>query len=167
MASTDMTKGAVALLAQTPVVMIEGREYRMRRLGAVDIIKWISMIRSSGVRGARGVAEIARDLRMNAQQANVAAVAFGLVDLAGDVTEWLASVLNVSKEEFENPELFPLPAHVDILEALVEHPDIETFVGKLQASLSDEGRLSKIMKLFGNEPSTPSNTGTDGQTSTS
>ena len=165
--SRDVTKGAEALVASPPSVVIEGRTYQMRRLGAMDVIKWLQMIRSSGTRGVRAVVDLVNDLKLNQRQAGIAAVLFGLVDLAGDVTEWLASVLQVSKEEFENPDLFPLPAHVDILMALVDHPDIEAFVGKLEAVAKDETRMGRILTLLGSTPSTPSKADTDGQTSTS
>lgn len=163
----DVTKGADALTAQPPSLVIEGRTYQMRRLGFKDVVTWIQMIRSSGVRGVRGVIEIVNDLKLNQKQAGMIAVVFGLADLAEDMSEWLASALQVSKEDFEDPDLFPLPSHVDILMALVDHPDIEAFVGKIQAALQDETRLKKISMLFGSEPSTQSSPDTAGATSTS
>src|SRR5690606_9848508 len=160
-------KGAEALVASPPSVVIEGRTYQMRRLGAMDIIRWLQMIRSSGARGVRGVMEMVGELKLNQQQAGLVAILFGLVDLAGDVLDWLASVLRVKREDLENPELFPLDSIVDIIGALADHPDIEAFVGKLQKALQDETRMRKISMLLGSTPSTPSKADTDGQTSTS
>jgi hypothetical protein len=108
-----------------PTVTIEGREYRMRRLGLRDVF------RVSRILG-RGVSMLADAGKFTVGQ--IVQVLVGSITVNEDeVLDLIADVLQVERVELNDPERFPMPCVLDVLEALAKHQDLMGFIVRVQA----------------------------------
>lgn len=112
-------------LADPPVVVVDGREYRMRRLGLQDTFR-LARILSAGA--ARLGAELSK-LDLTAETAVLLLIA-GVPYAERETMELLADLLGVPVMELADPERFPMDAIVDIASALAEHQDLRAFFDK-------------------------------------
>lgn len=124
--TTDAPPAVDPVLYEPPTVTINGREYPMRRLGLKDGFKAAAIFQKglTGIRAAGGVADGAE---------LVAIILGALVDEETAVTDFLASSIKVSRQDLQNPELFPITAIFDIIDALVKHEDLRSFLARSQA----------------------------------
>jgi len=142
------------LVAETPKVTINGRVYKMRRLGIRDTFKLAKVIAV----GAAGMGKEIGDIELNAE------VAIGLL-LAGfpyaerEIVELLANIIGVKYEDMMNPEKFPMGSEIEIIKTLTEHVDVKAFFDKMVGLLK-----VPAIKGFLKGISTPSKKGTGGQT---
>jgi|UniRef100_A0A7C3A832 hypothetical protein len=121
-----------AFLAETPVVIVDGREYRLRRLGVLDTFR-LARILATGA--ARLGSELSR-YELTPETVVMLLVA-GVPYAEREALELLASILGVEPRELADPELFPMHALIDIGQALSEHPDLKAFFEKFTHLLSD------------------------------
>jgi hypothetical protein len=141
------------LVAETPKVTINGKEYEMRRLGIGDTFKLAKVIAI----GAAGMGKEIGDIELNAE------VAIGLL-LAGfpyaerEIIGLFANIIGVKYEDMMNPEKFPMGSEVEIIKALTEHVDVKAFFGKMVGLLK-----VPAIKGFLKGISTSSKQDTDGQ----
>jgi hypothetical protein len=119
-----------AFIGDNPVVVIKGKEYKIRRLGVADIFKLGRILAI----GAAGLGKEIGKLELNAEVlAGLLIVSFPYAE--NQCMEFIASVVDVKVEDLKNPELFPVDSILDILKALVEHEDVKAFFTKLGSLL--------------------------------
>ena len=127
---TEEFNEAEPLLAETPIVVINGKEYKLRRLGVGDTFKLARIISV----GAAGMGKEIGNIEINPE------VVAGLL-LAGfpyaerHMMELLASIVGVKYEDLIDPEKFPMGSEISIITALTEHVDVKAFFGKLTGLL--------------------------------
>ena len=142
------------LIGETPVVIIEGKEYRMKRLGIAHTFKLARII---GM-GAAGIGKQVSNLEMNAESMiGLLIVGFPYADQL--ILSLFSDVLGVKIEDIKNPNLFPMGSEVDIIKALIGHIDVKAFFIKLTGLLKDPA-----WKGFSKGISTSSKPDMDGQT---
>jgi hypothetical protein len=114
------------ILDKGPTVTINGTEYTIRRLGFGDVFK-VARILGNGI-------AVLGDQGANLTAGQILQVLLSsMTKNETEVLELLASVLNVTKAEIVNPDLFPMESIVDVLQALGEHQDLRAFLAKVQA----------------------------------
>ena len=139
------------IIAETPIVVINGREYKLRRLGVGDTFKLARVISV----GAAGMGKEIGNIEMNPE------VVAGLL-LAGfpyaerPMVELLASIIGVKYEDMKDPEKFPMGSEIEIITALTEHVDVKAFFGRLTGLLK-----TPAIKGFWKRISTLSKSDTD------
>ena len=139
------------LIAETPTVVINKKEYKLRRLGVGDTFKLARVISV----GAAGMGKEIGNIEMNPE------VVAGLL-LAGfpyaerPMIELLASIIGVSYEDMKDPEKFPMGSEIAIISALTEHVDVKAFFEKLTGLLK-----TPVIKGFWKRISTLSKSDTD------
>ena len=139
------------LLADTPTVVINEKEYKLRRLGVGDTFKLARVISV----GAAGMGKEIGSIEMNPE------VVAGLL-LAGfpyaerPMMELLASIVGVKYEDIKDPEKFPMGSEIAIITALTEHVDVKAFFEKLTGLLK-----TPAIKGFWKRISTLSKSDTD------
>jgi len=113
------------IMDAAPVVTIEGREYTLRRLGLPDVF------RVSRILG-RGVAMLTNAGEFTVGQ--IVQVLIGSLTANEDeVLTLIADVLGVTRDELNDPAVFPMPCVIDVLDALAKHQDLVGFVTRVQA----------------------------------
>ena len=150
--SENKTVGTEPMLGKRPVVNItdgngETKEYPMRSLGIQDTFA-IARIVASGA-GHMGDAlqnVIGDDGEPNGKSVGMLLLA-GLPFAEREAMGLLASVLNVSIEDFRNPEKFPMGSEIEIVEALAKHQDLTAFFGKIKNMME---RLPGVMNAASN-----------------
>ena len=150
----SISKEIEPLIGETPVVVIAGKEYKMRRLGMADTFKLARVI----AMGAAGLGTEISKVKMDAESV-IGLLVIGFPYASDLVMELFASVLGVKVEDVKNPNLFPMGSEIEIIQALVGHIDVKAFFTKLTG-------LTKmpIWKEFSRKISTSSKKDTDGQT---
>lgn len=141
------------LIGQTPVVVINNKEYRMRRLGMADTFKMARII----AMGAAGIGKELVTLDLTPETA-IGLLIVGFPYASDQILELFASLLGVNDEEIRNPNIFPMGSEVTIVKALVGHIDAKAFFIKL----TELGKVPAL-KGFLNKISTSSKKGTSGQ----
>jgi len=122
---TKDTVKADPVMDAAPTVTIEGREYHMRRLGLRDVF------RVSRILG-RGVSMLADAKSFTLGQ--IVQVLVGSLTMNEDeVLDLIADVLQVERDALADPERFPMPCILDVLEALAQHMDLVGFLKRVQA----------------------------------
>lgn len=137
-------KGGTTLLWEAPEITIQGRTYKLRRLGIRDTLKVAKIL-------AAGVSTLGPDAGpLNEMTTDkMAYILLSAAPFAEKQTmEVLASVVGVTPEELDDPELFPMGSEIDILTALVQHEDMQAFFGRLR-SVMKSGVLKKIARPEG------------------
>jgi hypothetical protein len=119
---TESTRGAAPIIAAKPKIVIAGVEYTMRRLGFTDINKLAPVL-----------GKTLRTVDFSERESNVIGVqmAGGILENFENLSPWIASVLGISNEELNNPDLFPLSELDVLVSGFVEHPDWKGFIGSL------------------------------------
>jgi hypothetical protein len=117
-----------AFLAEPPVVVVNGREYRMRRLGVQDTFRLARIIATGA---ARLGSEVSR-LDLTPETVVMLLIA-GVPYAERETMEVLADILGVSVKELSDPDLFPMDTLIDIAAKLAEHQDLRAFFEKLAA----------------------------------
>lgn len=142
------------LIGETPVVTINGKKYKMRRLGMEDTFRLAKILAI----GAAGVGKEISSLEMTAESAiGLLIVGFPYAD--DRIFELFSSILGITMEEIKNPDLFPMGSEIDIIKALVEHIDVKAFFIRLTVLLE-----APMFKEFLNKISTSSKKDTVGRT---
>jgi hypothetical protein len=105
-------------------ITIEGKTYTIRRLSVIDVIK---------------VASILGKVYKQSGGENIQEQSFSFLLLSAlptmekDIVEFLASVINVTTEEFAQ---LPPESLIDIIEALAESEDLKRFFDKVKAVMA-------------------------------
>lgn len=113
------------LFAETPTVTINGKEFRMRRLGVGDTFKLARVISI----GAAGMGAEIGNIELNPE------VVAGLL-LAGfpfaedEILKLFASIIGVEFEDIKDPEKFPMGSEIEIIGAMMGHVDVKAFFTK-------------------------------------
>lgn len=141
-------------IGETPTVVINGKSYKMRRLGMADTFKLFRII---GI-GAAGIGKELSSLDMTPETA-IALLIVGFPYAADQILDLFASLLGIKPEEIRKPAKFPMGSEVAIIKALVEHVDAKAFFIKL-AELAEIPALKEFLKKM----STSSKKDMDGQT---
>ena len=127
-------------IGETPIVIIQGKEYKMRRLGMVDTFKLARII---GI-GAAGIGKELTTLEMTPESAiGLLIVGFPYADR--QILDLFADLLGVDINDIRNPEKFPIGSEIDIIKALVTHVDIKAFFTKL-TELLEMPALKEFLK---------------------
>ena len=111
------------ILSQKPTLEVLGVVYTFRRLGILDVRKVAGIL-------AKRLGQLA-SLERDAENAGIAVAQMMLEELE-TLTPIIADVMGVTREQFEDPEVLPLPDVVRVIEALATHPDIAAFVKNVQ-----------------------------------
>ena len=114
------------LIADTPVVVINGKEYKLRRLGVGDTFKLARVIAVA----AAGMGKEIADIEMNLETATGLLLA-GFPYAERPMIELLAGIIGVKYEDMKDPEKFPMGSEIGIIMALEKHVDVIAFFGKL------------------------------------
>lgn len=105
-------------------IEIEGKRYKLRRLGATHIFP-LSTVLAYGARLFDNRAEIG-----TAQLVQMLIAA--LHQSQDAVLECVAYKLGVTVEELSDSERFPLDSVMELFEVMAEAPEVRTFLDKLQ-----------------------------------
>jgi hypothetical protein len=112
------------VMAEPPTVMIAGKRYTFRRLGMRDVFTVSRIL-------GRGVSVLANAGNVNPGTVLQVFVA-SMADNEDAVLDLLASLLRVTRDELDDPERFPMDAIVEVLTALSRHPDLASFMKRVQ-----------------------------------
>ena len=135
----EVTTGMEPIVGDTPTVEIEGRVYKLRRLGIPDTF---ALARILGV----GVKQLGNlGLGGLNEQAAVLAIIAAIPYAEDEILDLLADIVGVDGSEIRNPELFPLGSEIAIIEALSKHQDLQAFFTRLQGLLSVNPALQRAM----------------------
>jgi len=159
----DQTKG-IRPLQEAPTITIEGNKYQLRRLGILDVFSFLDIIQhvmNSSPQLSQQITQATQELDKEGMIG--ATMFYGLSTAKDKIIEFLASLLGVEPEEYMDPEKFPLYSHAEIIEGLLDHPDIDAFFTNLQRIAKTNKIGQKIRTQFGSKSSTESKNGTDGQ----
>ena len=159
-------KGPTPLTWEAPEIEIEGRKYKLRRLGLLDIQRIARIY-------AAASAYIDRTALANINSLSPEALGTFLIDALAhaldEVIDFLASVIGLApgtekdyKGTIRDPEIFPLGSELKVIQALVEHEDVLAFFDGVKA-MANNPSLKKLMKRL-NAQSTESKKGTGGRT---
>lgn len=107
-----------------PIVTVNGREYPLRRLGLQDVLLAGKIVQAA----LRRLAATDPSIRDGITFAAIATTA--LIEEEETVTRFLARLLNVTPAEMIDPDLFPVDALFDVIEALEEHEDLRAFLAR-------------------------------------
>lgn len=121
--TADPTKGDSPILDPGPIVEIGGQPYTLRRLGVRDTFKIARIVAV----GAAASNKTPTDADMADPDKLQGMLLAGLMAAEQTVIELCASLIGVTIKDFENPEIFPMSAPIDIAMALVEHQDVKAF----------------------------------------
>lgn len=114
------------ILDEGPTVNIAGTEYQIRRLGFQDVFKVARIL-------GRGIAVLGdQGSNLSPGQA-IQIVMASMTANEDEVLDLLASILGVSRKDFNDADRFPMEAIVDVAEALAQHQDLRAFLAKVQA----------------------------------
>lgn len=113
------------VLYEPPTITIAGTEYQMRRLGIKDGFK-VAAILGAGLEQMRDAGGVSDGAGL------VNAILAALVDQETVVTDFLASSIDVTRKDLQNPEKFPVTAIFDLIDALVKHEDLRAFLARSQ-----------------------------------
>lgn len=130
------------LIGNTPTVTIQGKEYKMRRIGIVDTFKLARII---GI-GAAGLGKEVSSLDISAESA-IGLLIVGFPYASTDILELFASLLGVTEEEIKNPNLFPMGSEIEIIKALMGHIDVKAFFTKAVELMKMESSKEFLKKI--------------------
>jgi hypothetical protein len=150
----DVTTGANPLLADMPVVTANGVDYPLRRLGIADVFRTVRIL---GI-GSR-VAGLDMTEIVNAEDVAGALTVRLLAILPfaeTQIMEMLADVLQVTPEQFADPDLFPMECIVDVIKAVAAHPDLTSFFTRLTELLPSMLASPETTDATANASETPS-----------
>ena len=138
-----------------PEIEINGRTFKLRRLGILDVFKlgkiWSAAQDHAGTVFKKG---------MNEEMLGM--VVISAIPYAEDqVITFLADLIGIAEEDFKNPDLFPLGSELKIIEALMKHEDVVAFFDSVRKLVKGKA-FAKITHLPGK--STPSKPKRDGKT---
>lgn len=163
-------KGPTPLTWEAPEIEIEGRKYKLRRLGLLDIQRLARIY--AGMSAYVDRAALANIDKMTPEMIGTFIID-AMAHAFDEIIDFLASVIGIapgksngSPEEnrgtIRDPNVFPLGSEVKVIEALIAHEDVVTFFERAKA-LASSPALKKLMKRS-SEPSTESKKGTGGRT---
>ena len=135
----EVTTGMKPIVGDTPTVEIEGRTYKLRRLGISDTFA-IARILGVGVKqlGNLGLGSLN-------EQAAVLAIIAAIPYAEDEILDLLADIVGVDGSDIRNPELFPLGSEIAIIEALSKHQDLQAFFTRLQGLMKANPALQKVV----------------------
>jgi len=105
-------------------ITIAGETYTLRRLGLQDVFKVARILGS-------GVAVLGDDTGSIKPQETLQVLIASMTQQEDRVLDLVADLLNVDREQLNNPEKFPMDSIIDILQKLAEHQDLKAFMEKL------------------------------------
>ena len=114
------------ILDEGPMVTIAGVEYRIRRLGFRDVFKVARVL-------GRGIAILGDQAANLTPGQAIQVIVAAMSSNEDEVLELAASILGVTRKDFDDTERFPMDALVDVAGALAEHQDLRAFLAKVQA----------------------------------
>jgi len=175
MTEKGKTSGAGPLTWSPPVLDIEGKEYKLRRLGLLDVQRAAKIVATVVQAGGRNAL---------ANMGNVSTMEVGtyildLLPLAMDeVIDWMADYLGIARgivfdkidEATDNtgtirdPDVFPLGSEIKVIEALLEHEDVQAFFGSVKRMMKHPALQSLTARKVSRGPSTASKRGIAGPT---
>jgi len=131
-----------------PVVEINGKEYKVRRLGIMDVMALGKIYASCQARQALQVRALFGGETLP-QEALGALLIAAIPYEADAICKFLASVLldgdeRVTHEDFVDPGKFPLGSEVAVIEALIEHEDVTAFFDRVQRVMKSDA-LKNLM----------------------
>jgi len=159
-------QGAGPLVWVAPTIEIAGKDFKVRRLGLLDIQKLARIY-------AAASSYIDRATLANINTLSPEAIGTFMIDALAhafdEVIDFMASVIGLApgkeddwKGTIRDPNVFPLGSEIKVIEVLIEHEDVLSFFDSVKRMASNPalkkltGRLSK--------PSTASKKGTGGRT---
>jgi len=170
-------KGAAPLVWEAPTLEIAGREYKLRRLGLVDVQKAAKIVASvTGYVDRKAVANVG-----NMSPEEIGTFALDVIPFAFDeVIDWIAGFLEIPAGKSEpgegesnegtirDPNVFPLGSELKVVDALLDHADVDAFFGMVRrVSEKFKAKMKPTPKKRSRGGSTKSKPDTDGQTATS
>lgn len=124
------------IMEQPKTVVIEGKEYTVRRLALFDIFRFVNILKHANLLAKFGELmktfdteneendESARELRVSAGIELI----LSLADAEEQIYEFIAGIINEKKD---NVKHFPLVSLVDILEIVFRSNDLKAFLDKV------------------------------------
>ena len=173
MTEKGKTTGAAVLTWEPPILTIEGRGFKVRRLGLLDIQR-IAKIYAAGSEFVNRKA-LANMNTMAPEEVGTFILDFlpyafdQVIDLFADL---IGLAPGKSPEKLKgdedndgtirDPNIFPLGAEVQVVEALIEHEDVMAFFDRVKAIAKSPALKKLTERLKG--PSTASKPATAGKT---
>lgn len=117
------------VLYEPPTVTIAGTTYKIRRLNLADTFR-VARIVGSGVGAMTRMGD-----KVDAAAVTQVLVA-SLTHNSTAVLEFLATIIDVPIDAFEDPDLFPMESIITLVEAMAKHQDLLGFFTKLQGVIS-------------------------------
>jgi len=131
-------------------IEINGKKYKLRRLGILDVFAFMEIIQKVMAKGNKELVGRIKGAMAEQSEELVSAIIFhGFPACKEPILEWISDLIDVPKDDYINPEIFPIQSHLDILESIITHPDIEVFFMKLKEMAKEKGAFSKIKEQFG------------------
>lgn len=119
----------MTLFYEPPKVMIDGKEYQVRRLNIKDIFTIVGII-SKASKAANNDDDFLKGKITVENTLNFLTTA--IVYCEDDIVNFYASLIDVTPEEFAK---MPMDAILDITEKLHEHEDLRSFFEKVKRLL--------------------------------
>jgi len=113
------------LFAETPSVTINGKKFKMRRLGVGDTFKLAKVISI----GAAGMGAEIGNIELNPEVVAGLLMA-GFPFAENEILALLADIIGVKFEDMKDPEKFPMGSEIEIISAMMEHVDVKAFFTK-------------------------------------
>lgn len=139
----DPTIGDHPILDPGPIVEINGKAYPIRRLGIRDTF---AVARLIAVGAAASNRQLANDEMTDPAKVGELLLA-GFIAAEKTAFDLLASLIGVTPKQLEDPEAFPMGSELQIIEALVEHQDLQAFfaqAGALMKRLPEMRTRSRV-----------------------
>ncbi len=137
----EITSGLEPIVGEGPSVTIEGRTYKLRRLGIQDTFR-ISKIVSIGLATMTKQVDVNEMAEQSLGLAMIAAVPYA----ENEILDLLADIVGVSREDIRNSELFPMGSELAIIEALTQHQDLLAFFTQLQRLWKVNPQIQQIVQ---------------------
>lgn len=134
--------GASAILSEGNTFEVEGKQFRLKRLGIKQTLTAINLLKQAAAYGYHDLSfltNLVETLTAQRKEGVIAAAAllFGITELQDSLLTWVASVIEDSDgkvltlEDLCDPDRFPMSSTLDILVAFLSHQDLGSFFSKL------------------------------------
>lgn len=137
---------AAPYLVHPPTIKIDGKEHALRRLGMIDWFHFLDLVHLVASRGAREVRAWMGALAdmPDWKERGMMIALFGLKHARPQLVQWFASLLQWEVADVEDTSKFPLGTELAIVEAFLDHPDLED-VFRRGLRLAKSGRLQAVL----------------------
>lgn len=139
----------------------EGKEHKLRRLGHDDVFALSEILDEVVDQGTLKLGPRLRGVGFSRLEGVVTAAFMGATAARRPLANWIADVIGVAPGDFLDPDKFPLPIWLDVMEAVGKHPDVQAFFFRLAGKDNLERWLQTWRETISGLLSTSSNPDTE------